>query len=302
MLQVADHFAKMILSREGEQSRAWLEGLPASIDRLVGLWDLEIEGEPLYGMCAVVLRGRVRGGERIALKVSWIDNETRFEPLALGAWAGRGAVSLLGVEEASGAMLLERLDERRTLLEVPIETALDVAAGLLKDLRVPAIPDLRRAGDIASRWGNEFHSEWHALGKPCDEALVRSAVELCHELAEPVPVASTLHGDFHYANMLGRGDTDWATIDPKPLTGDPAYEVVPLLRNRWSDIRGGEATVSTIDGRMRRFADLAELDLAATLKWCLVRSVDDAMWFHDNGYARNAEISWDIAKTMYEVQ
>jgi len=33
-------------------------------------------------------------------------------------------------------------------------------------------------------------------------------------------------------------------------------------------------------------------------RWCLVRSVDDAMWFQEHGYEARAEISWDIAKAM----
>ena len=153
-------------------------------------------------------------------------------------------------------------------------------------------------GDIAARWGAEFLEEWRRLGKPCPEGLVSSAVDVCAELAVLPSESSLLHGDFHYANILGRGKDAWAAIDPKPLKGDPAYEVVPLLRNRWSEIRGGDETNTTVQQRMERFAEMAELEPMTVRRWCLVRSVDDAMWFQEHGYEARAEISWDIAKAM----
>lgn len=253
----------------------------------------------MYGMCAVVLPVHGEDGQHGALKVSWIDDETRLEAVALRAWAGHGAVSVLRTDEEAGAMLLERLDERRVLLDVPIQEALDTAACLLRDLRVPAPAGLRSAGDIAARWGTEFLQDWRRLGKPCPEELVSSAIDVCAELAAPPSEPSLLHGDFHYANILGRGQDAWAAIDPKPLKGDPAYEVVPLLRNRWNEIRGGDETNATVRQRIERFAEMAELAPLTVRRWCLVRSVDDAMWFQENGHQDQAKISWDIARSMF---
>lgn len=300
MIQISDEFAGMIIAREGEAAREWVEQLPSTVDSLLREWELTQDAQPLYGMCAVVLGVRTANGGPGALKVGWIDVETRAEPSALRAWGGRGAALLLREDGASGAMLLERLDERRVLLDVPIEQALDIAAAILGSLRVPAVQGLRVTSDTAGRWSKEFPEDWQRLGEPCSESLVTSAVQVCRELAVPPPELSTLHGDFHYANILGRGAHDWAAIDPKPLNGDPAYEVVPLLRNRWPEIRGDDPSSATVERRMRRFAELAALDLAATYKWCLVRSVDDAMWFQENGYADRAHISWDIAELMLD--
>ncbi|MFL1381143.1 MULTISPECIES: aminoglycoside phosphotransferase family protein [unclassified Nocardiopsis] len=295
---IPDAFSTMILDREGERAREWVETLPATVDGLFQKWGLAPDGPPLYGMCSVVLPVRTADGGRGALKVGRIDDETRAEPLALGAWSGRGAVEVLRLDEATGAMLLERLDERRVLLDVPIDRALDIAAELLRGLRVPAVPGLRRASATAARWVGEFPDDWHRLGGPCPRSLITRAVELCAELAEPPAEPSILHGDLHYANILGRGADGWAVIDPKPLAGDPAYEVVPLLRNRWSEIRDGGPGGAAVERRMRRFAERAAIDPATAYEWCLVRSVDDAMWFQENGYADRAAISWDIAGTM----
>ena len=288
----------MILRREGETAREWLKTLPYTVGGLLDRWHLRQEGPPMYGMCAVVLPVHCEDGKRGALKVTWVDEETRLESVALCTWGGHGAVSVLRTDEVAGAMLLERLDERRVLLDVPIQEALDTAAGLLRKLRVPAPAELRSVGDIAARWGTEFLEDWRRLGEPCPEKLISSAVDVCAELAVPPSESSLLHGDFHYANILGRGKDAWAAIDPKPLKGDPAYEVVPLLRNRWSEIRGGDETNATVRQRVERFAGMAELEPMTVRRWCLVRSVDDAMWFQEHGYEARAEISWDIAKAM----
>ena len=289
----------MILGREGDAARDWLEALPYTVGNLLDRWHLRQEGPPLYGMCAVVMPVQCEDGKRGALKVSWLDDETRLESVALHTWGGHGAVSVLRADEVSGAMLLERLDERRVLLNVPIQEALDAAADLLRELRVPAPAGLRSVGDIAARWGTEFLEDWRRLGEPCPEKLISSAVDVCAELAVPPSESSLLHGDFHYANILGRGKDAWAAIDPKPLKGDPAYEVVPLLRNRWSEIRGGDETNATVQQRVERFTGIAELAPMTVRWWCLVRSVDDAMWFKENGHEAQAEISWDIARSMF---
>ena len=288
----------MILNREGEAARDWLEALPYTVADLLDRWRLRLEGPPMYGMCAVVLPVHCEDGKRGALKVSWVDDETRLESVALHTWGGHGAVSVLRTDEVSGAMLLERLDERRVLLGVPIQDALDTAADLLRELRVPAPAGFRSVSDIAARWGTEFLEDWRRLGEPCPEGLIFSAVDVCAELAVPPSESSLLHGDFHYANILGRGKNAWAAIDPKPLKGDPAYEVVPLLRNRWSEIRGGDDTNATVRQRVERFTGMAELEPPTVRRWCLARSVDDAMWFHEHGYEARAEISWDIARSM----
>jgi streptomycin 6-kinase len=44
--------------------------------------------------------------------------------------------------------------------------------------------------------------------------------------ADPV----LLHGDLHHFNILKHG-SDWVVIDPKGLTGDPAYEPCAFMRN-----------------------------------------------------------------------
>ncbi|WP_158020895.1 aminoglycoside phosphotransferase family protein [Buchananella hordeovulneris] len=298
LLPIPADFAALIRAREGEVACGWLVELPRTIADLLSRWNLRQDGSLLHGVCAVVLPVRCQDGQAAALKISWLDDETRFEPAALRAWGGHGAVKVLRTAETVGAMLLERLDERRVLQEVPIQEALDTAAYLLRELRVPAPAGLREVGGLAARWAAEFRAEWRRLGEPCAEGLIDTATEVCAELAVQPADPWLLHGDFHYGNILGRGSQGWAAIDPKPLAGDPAFEVVPLLRNRWGEVRGGDEKSDTLQRRLARFAEMAELVPTTMRRWCLVRSVDDALWFQAQADTLRAEISWDIAREM----
>lgn len=90
-MQVPADFSALILDREGEAAREWLGSLPQVIGELLDRWRLRRAGSPWQGMCAVVVPVRGEDGRCCALKVSWVDDETRLEPVALRAWAGRVA-------------------------------------------------------------------------------------------------------------------------------------------------------------------------------------------------------------------
>ena len=57
-------------------------------------------------------------------------------------------------------------------------------------------------------------------------------------VADPASVGTLIHGDLHYENVLAGDREPWLVIDPKPTSGDPHYEVAPLLWNRWDELRG----------------------------------------------------------------
>ena len=67
--------------------------------------------------------------------------EATREHHALALWGGHGAVRLLAADAGSCALLLERLDACRSLLDVPLETAVTVWGGLVRQLSV--VPDDR---------------------------------------------------------------------------------------------------------------------------------------------------------------
>src|SRR5438270_474128 len=55
----------------------------------------------------------------------------------------------------------------------------------------------------------------------------------------PEPGDRLLHGDLHYDNILAHGLDDprepWLAIDPAPIAGDPGFDLLSALHNRWDE-------------------------------------------------------------------
>ena len=130
-------FAEAAITRDGEAGRRWITELPALVTSLCTRWGLVVAGAVMHGYLSLVIPVR-RADTPCVLKVSWIDESTKDEALALEAWAGRGAVRLLAAEPALGAMLLEQLDHKLpTVLALRVSAYFrDRSAGRLKLTRL----------------------------------------------------------------------------------------------------------------------------------------------------------------------
>ncbi|MFI5648648.1 aminoglycoside phosphotransferase family protein [Kitasatospora sp. NPDC051705] len=274
----------------GPAGRAWAAGLPALADGLLDRWELRPDGPAAHGAVGLVLPVLRADGSPAALKLQPVDEETAGEPLALRTWAGCGAVRLLGHAEDSGAMLLERLDAGRSLLDVPDErAALRALAELLRELTQRQAPSgLRTLAEVADDVLARAPAAVAALADPVERGLLAGCAAALREVrAEPGD--RLLHWDLHYGNVLapldGADRGDWLAIDPKPLAGHPGFELLPALRNRWDDV------VATGDVRRalrRRFDLLTEAlasDRQAAAAWTLGRVLQNAVWAAEQGEA-----------------
>ncbi|MFJ6669596.1 aminoglycoside phosphotransferase family protein [Actinosynnema sp. NPDC091369] len=283
MITVPDDFGTIL----GEETREWRASLPALATKFCARWHLTPDGDLLHGNIAVVLPVRRADGHPAVLKLTWLDDETRQEPMALKAWRGQGVVELLDHDDQDGALLLERLDHTRSLLDAPIEEALAVTGGLLRRLRVPAGPEVRR---------HEFPdlvAENAELGDPLPAALVEQARELGRDLAGTA--GNTLvNQDLHYENVL-RGDREpWLMIDPKPLAGDREFGVIPLLWNRFRELDGDRG----LRDRFAALCDIGELDVERARAWTFCRAVDTWLWCLDEELPDSAVAVEAIARAL----
>jgi streptomycin 6-kinase len=247
-------------------------------------WQLRRDGPPRGGVMAMVYPVRRVDGTPAALKVQPVDEETAGEPAALRVWDGRGAVRLLEHDPDDGAMLLERLDAERPLAGVPdVHGALAVLSELLARLTsVAAPPHLRRLQDVAERMLARAPATVPRLAEPGDQWLVRRCAAAVADLL-PVRADRLLHWDLHYDNVLAGEREPWLAIDPKPLAGEPGFELFPALRNRW-----GEAVASgDVTGAVRRRFDLMTevlgLDRQRAAAWTLGRVLQDVLWEVERG-------------------
>ena len=87
-----------------------------------------------------------------------------------------------------------------------------------------------------------------------------------------------IHGDLHYENVLAADREPWLVIDPKPMAGDPHYEVAPLLWNRWDEVVASGDVRDAVRRRFHTVVDTAGLDEDRARDWVVVREMHNAMW------------------------
>ncbi|PPS68137.1 MULTISPECIES: aminoglycoside phosphotransferase family protein [Streptomyces] len=261
----------------GEAGRAFIAGLPEQTARFLDHWGLKPDGPPMHGVSALVVPVVRTADETPAvLKLQILDEESEGEPVALRAWDGDGAVRLLNHDEPTGTMLLERLDENRMLSRVPdTHRAVVTIAELLAHLTsFPAPPGMRSLGDIARAMLDR--TPW-ALGRIPHPETRRVVADLAAAVRQVVdePGDRLLHWDLHFDNVLACDRAPWLAIDPKPLAGDPGFELWPALDNRFDP--------DDILWRFDAMTDVLALDRDRARAWTLARLLQNALWDIEDG-------------------
>jgi len=260
----------------GDAWAGWIAALPGLAAELVAEWELRLDGASTHGECALVVPVRTPEDAAAVLKVGWPHEEAEHEHLALRLWDGRGAARLLRADPHRCAMLLERLSQQ-DLTSVPILEACEVIAGLYGKLHVPATPQFQTLSSLCQRWTPRL--EALRTGSALPRRYVERAVALTRELgSDPSTDGTLVHTDFHYENVLAAERSPWLAIDPKPLSGDAAFEIAPLLWNRWDEALATGDVRRAIRDRFETVVDIAGLDEERAKAWVIVRMLVNAMW------------------------
>ncbi|WP_327163438.1 aminoglycoside phosphotransferase family protein [Streptomyces zaomyceticus] len=292
MIHVPEELAVSQAKYNGEAGRAFVAALPERAEEFLGRWGLRVTGPSMYGMASLVLPvERTADGTRAALKMQILDDETEGEPIGLRVWDGAGVVRLLDHDAATGTMLLERLDEARPLTSVAdTREALGVVAGLLARLvAVPAPQGLRGLGDIAAGMLAEVPGAAERLDAE-DAAVLRDCAAAVREVAGE-PGDRLLHWDLHLGNILAAEREPWLAIDPKPLAGDPGFDLLPALLDRFDP-----------DEVLWRFDLLAEVvgDRERAVAWTLGRVLQNGLWDVEDGEDGLDEEQVEVARILRE--
>ncbi|WP_260462774.1 aminoglycoside phosphotransferase family protein [Streptomyces sp. TRM72054] len=260
----------------GEEGRAFIAGLPRLVDGFLDRWGLRTDGPSMFGMCALVLPVVRADGTRAVLKLQLLDDESEGEPVALRVWDGDGAVRLLDHDPDTGTMLLERLDPARMLSHVPdSREAVLVIARLLAHLTsVPAPAGMRRLGDIARAMLQRTPSALERVADPEARRLLADCAAAVREVVAE-PGDRLLHWDLHFENVLAADRAPWLAIDPKPLAGDPGFELWPALDNRFD--------AAEVRWRFDAMTDVMGLDRERARAWTLGRLLQNALWDIEDG-------------------
>jgi streptomycin 6-kinase len=272
MITVPADFSAATIIREGDAGRAWIQALPALVESICQHWKLRIDGPVMHGYLGLVIPVR-RFEEPCVLKVTWADESTSQEAMALSAWNGHGVVQLLDYLPDRGAMLLERLDHRSSLCDVRITEAVEVAGHLLRRLAIPAPSGFRSVSSVAQNTCHTLQERWVLTGRPMPKLWMEQACELAAQLGVEGPNL-LVNYDLHYADVLKGKREPWLVVDPKVVTGDLEFGIAQLLWTRLEDIEAGGG----LDRHFPLLVETAECDPALARSWTLVRCVDYWLW------------------------
>jgi streptomycin 6-kinase len=285
------------MAARGGDWASWVDRLPRLADDLLEEWAVRPDGLPTHGYCSLVVPVVTDQGEPTVLKLTFDgDDESAHEALALRHWDGRGAVRMLRADPGRRALLLERLHPTDLRDTWDVE-ACEVVAGLCSALHIPALPQLRTVTSYVERWIADL-AELPVNG-PVPRRMVEQATSLARDLVgDPASTAHVIHGDLHYGNVLAADREPWLAIDPKPMNGDPHYEVAPMLWNRTEelagDLRGG------LRRRFHALVDAGGLDEDRARDWVVVREVLNAHWAAGDGDTEAVTLALTVAKAVQD--
>ncbi|MGV9229947.1 aminoglycoside phosphotransferase family protein [Streptomyces nigra] len=290
MIEVPAELAASQQEYNGEAGRAFVAALPSLTAGFLDRWELTVDGRPMHGVAALVVPVTRRDGTPAALKLQLLDDETAGEPVALRLWDGDGAVRLLDHDPATGTMLLERLDSTRSLAHLPDahESVLVIARLLAHLTSFPAPPGLRHLGDIAHRMLERTPRALEQITDPRARRLLTDCAAAVREVADE-PGDRLLRWDLHEENVLASTRAPWLAIDPKPLAGDPAFELWPALDNRFD--------ADDLLWRFDALTDTLGLDRPRALAWTYGRLLQNCLWDIEDGRPLD-ERHYEIAERL----
>lgn len=265
----------------GAGGQAFIAALPERMDEFLRRWELRVDGGPMHGMAALVLPVVRPDGTRAAIKFQHRDEESEGKPIALRVWDGDGAVRLLDHDEETGTLLLERLDAARMLSTIAARGAADtrravlIIAELLARLTsVQAPPGTRRLGDIARRMVADLPTALTAVDDPDARHLLESCGSAVREVMDDAG-DRLLHWDLHFENVLAGDREPWLAIDPKPLAGDPGFDLMPAIDNSFAP--------EDVLWRFDAMTEIIGLDRARAKAWTLGRVLQNCLWEIEDG-------------------
>ena len=254
---------------------AWLDRLPGLVAALCDYWGLEL-GPPYAGSAVSYVAAARRGGVPVVLKIQWPHRESTQEAEALRAWAGDGAVRLLDHDPVRHALLLERCTPGVALSAANGHDPIGVLIGLLPRLWRPVGTPFQTLGDEAARWRRSLAAAPRPSG-PFEPRLLDAAVDLLAALPQDMAEAVLLHQDLHGENVLAAEREPWLVIDPKPLAGERAFALAPIVRS----VEFGHTRAAVLHRLDRLSAELG-MDRARARGWTIAQTV---AWGLDSDWA-----------------
>jgi streptomycin 6-kinase len=300
VIEIPTVLAHNVVDTWGARGRSWLAALPALSAELASDWGLEVAGSAGPLSFHWVAAATLSDGSRAVLKLGPPEpGSGSTEAAALAAYAGHGAVRLLGSDPERGALLLERAmpgTPASALVPHDDEAATAAIIQVVRRLHRPPSADCPLP-DLATL-GHAFTDHLRAgRGDAIPRLWVQRAAGLFDELCASSPARVVLHGDLHHDNVLQATREPWLAIDPKGLVGDPGYETGALLYNPWPDRRDREL-LALVPARMAQLAAGLSMPLDRVVAWGFVKAVLSEVWRCGSGMAPRSR-ALDVAELLW---
>ncbi|MEV5158916.1 MULTISPECIES: aminoglycoside phosphotransferase family protein [unclassified Streptomyces] len=277
----------------------WLGRLPALTDDALSAHSVSLDRVCAPGgRSSLVLLVHRADGTPAVLKVAPAGAGPALERAALTHWNGWGAVELLTAAETApsgDALLLERLHHEVSLRSLPEAKALLEAAGIVRRLWVEP-PAGHAFETVAERTAGQVEPMSAAAARdPELEPLVSAALAARGELVQDAPELLLLHGNFRQSKVLSGERAPWLAVGPEPLTGERAYDLARLVRDRVEDLIASPGGAATARRRVRKLADSLEVDQERLRGWTLFRAVESGTRALAAGRTQDGELSLEFA-------
>ena len=253
----------------------WFTTLPTLVRAYCSRWHLTLGPTFRPGgdasWAAITYRA---DGTKAVLKISIPDADDERSAAALRAYDGNGAVRLFEHEPVDRVWLIEHCDPGTTAASVPPSESDRAAADVLPRLwatvgtqlrGVPLLTDVIKARSAMVR----------ERAERLDDPLCHRGADLLAELATVNEHDRLLHGDFNQRNVL-QSERGWLAIDPRPMIGDPAYELAMWLVNRIIEDDDPVARATTL-------AERAGIPRTRVLTWVTVQTIQMCSWLRRSG-------------------
>jgi streptomycin 6-kinase len=291
-----ERFEAAVRVRVGADADVWLAAVPDLISSVTGRWDLHVTAVAnridAFGM-SIPAR---RESDRVTLRIAYPDAFLADETVALGAWDGAGAVRVLE-EDDRGAQLRSSPTPGTALsLERNEMRALRMVADALRQLWIAPPDGMQTLAAEVRTWGSSMPERFESVHQPFDEQLMRDAEVMFRSFGPSQMDAVLLHGDVRLDTFLLDGERAVA-IDPKPLAGEPAFDVAALLRDGPAElVRDPAAGRQRLQGRLEQLTDLLDVRASRVRGWAFAVAIDTGLFAYETGDIDGGDLMIEVAR------
>ena len=272
--------------------QAWDATAAELVATMLDRWHLTAAEAFVGGEAGSVLRVTTASGEPAVLKVGFPHAEGVWEAVGLEIWAGI-CPAVLRQDAWTWSLLLEAVEPGTRLDRAGLsaQDALGTGAELYRRLQKHRAPaGVVSLGTIVSVYLRNVAARMPAqrsdLAALSVLDLVEAAmVDLDHLIRDSRD--AFLHGDYNPGNLLLDGRGKWRVIDPKPMVGDPAFDLFPLIEqvgDPWRRAAPAEALTEALE----LVSLIVGCDAGRVARWCTARAALNVSWLLQDGNAAAA--------------